>query len=354
MRYTGSYTDGRTAARQEVLIEPGRTALRLYRPDGSLLDEWPFTGLLAAEEVYGDGPARLRHRAHGEATLSLPTAALLRQLAAQGGPRLGGHPWLHPTLGTAVVALVLASLLLAAVAWGLPRLLAPLAAWVPASWSEVLGERVETQLAAVHPVCSGAAGQRALDALAQRLASHATLAVPLRVRVLRDDGVNAFALPGGRIVVLRGLLREAHDPDAVAGVLAHEIAHEVYRHPLQGLIRSAGTRLLLGALVGSHSSMESIAGRFAQSLVLFSYSRADEAAADALGVRLLNAADIRGQPLAALLERLSALHGKDRAPALLSTHPLTAERIAAIRAEAHGKGPALDPAQWRALRHICE
>jgi predicted Zn-dependent protease len=354
MRHTGYYTDGRTAARQDVLVEPGRTALRLYRPEGQLLAEWPYAGLRVAEEVYGDGPVRLRHRARGEATLSLPTAALLRQVRALGGPRLTGHPWLRPTLTAAGIALVLAAALLGALMWGLPRALAPLARWVPAAWGEALGERVLAQLSSGHAVCTGAAGQAALDGLAQRLAAHAELPYRLHVHVLRDPAVNAFALPGGEIVVMDGLLHAAHDPEEVAGVLAHEIAHAVYRHPLQGLLRTAGSGLLLGALLGSHGSLDAAAGQFAARLVLFSYSRQDEAAADRLGVHLLNAADIRGKPLAELLRRLSAQGRGAGTPALLSTHPSSAERIAAIEAEAHGRGPALEPGPWRALRGICE
>lgn len=355
MHTSAFYTDGRSAERHEVSVQAHRTALHLYREDGALLDTWPYAGLYVAEEVYGRGPARLRHRERGEATLTLPDAALLRQVERMGGPRLRSHAWLRPTLAIAVVAAVLVAALVAAGAWALPRLVAPLARRVPPAWEQALGERVLSRIAAERSFCTRAAGQAALAGLTARLAAQVELPYPLRVHVLPDDAVNAFATPGGRIVVLRGLLRTAQSPEELAGVLAHEIAHAAQRHPTQGLLRTLGAALLVGALTGDASALDATATRFAQSLVLFSYSRQDELEADREAVAMLNRADIRGQGLADFLRRVSAGEARSGAPpALLSTHPVTAERIALIEAEARGQGPALNAAQWRSVQRMCD
>ena len=63
---------------------------------------------------------------------------------------------------------------------------------------------------------------------------------PLRVRVYDIPIKNAFALPGGHIVITRGLLREATDPEEVAGLLAHEVGHVARHHPEAQMIRIAG------------------------------------------------------------------------------------------------------------------
>jgi predicted Zn-dependent protease len=355
VRHPATYPDGRTAERHEVSVLAHRTALHLHRSDGALLEAWPYAGLYAAEEVYGQGPVRLRHRQRGEATLTLPGADLLREVEALGGPRLRPRPWLRPSLSAALIALAVTGLLVAAAAWWLPALVAPLARQVPPDWEQALGGRALHYVAAERSFCTRAVGQLALARLAGRLAEQARLPYPLQVHVLPDDADNAFALPGGRILVLRGLLREARSPEELAGVLAHEIAHVARRDPLQALIRAGGAQLLFATLSGGGSALDDAAARFARMLVLFSYSRQDELAADRTAVDLLNRADIRGQPLAEFLARVAdGPPGAGQVPALLSTHPVTAERIALVRAGAQGQGPALSEAQWRALRRICD
>lgn len=69
-----------------------------------------------------------------------------------------------------------------------------------------------------------------VNAVAQSIAKHSDLKIPLHVTVLQSREINAFALPGGYIFVERGLLEEADDESELAGVLAHEIAHDVARH----------------------------------------------------------------------------------------------------------------------------
>lgn len=360
MQHHGHYTDGRTARRQPVLVQATATGLRLFALEdgraGAHVDDWPYAGLYLAEEAYGDGPVRLRQRERGDATLSFPTAGLLDEIQRLGGPRLRGRPWLRPTLTLAAVAGVLAVVVIGVGLWGLPRLLAPLAHWVPVPWEEALGTRVMQRFTAGRPRCTGEAGAAALDELAGRLAAELggedALPYPLHVHVLADDVQNAFAVPGGHVVLMDGLLQRAEASEEVAGVLAHEIAHAARRHPMQGFVRAAGTRLLLDALLADRGALDAAAARFTEHLVLAAHSRADERAADRLAMRLLNGADIRGAGLATLLQRMAQRRGPG-VPPLLSTHPVTAERIEAIQAQARGTGPALPPAQWQALRGIC-
>ena len=363
MRYPAHYTDGRTAQRHEVDVLPGREALSIYGREGALLAQWPYAGLYAAEEVYGaDGPVRLRHRKRGEATLALAGPALLREIEALGGRRLRGHGWLRPGWVVAALALGLVALTLLAGALWLPRLLAPLAQWVPARWEQALGERIVSQLAGEYPLCAVPAGREALSALSGRLAARTALPYPLRVHVLRSDGVNAFALPGGQIVVLQGLLQATHTPEELAGVLAHEIGHVERHHPMRGLIRAAGVALLAQALTGGAAGLDAAAARFGQTLVLTSYTRADESEADRFAVGLLRGAGMDATGLAQFLRRIAAQEPRPGAlPALLATHPLSAERSAEIEAAARAAGaeggpaphPALLPEQWQALRRIC-
>ena len=364
MNFPGYYTDGLTAQRHAVSVQPARNALHLQRADGLPLEPWPYRGLSVAEEVHGHGPVRLRHRERGEALLTLEDAAILARIATLGGPRLQGGFWTRPSLRVGFAAVAVLALVLALAYWQGPRLFAPLARLVPAAWEERLGESVVDSMADGAAACSGAAGAAALSRLTDRLSTalHAhlgpegTLPYPIQVQVLPGSTLNAFAAPGGRIVLLEGLLDFAQTPEEVAGVLAHEMAHVVRRHPMQGVLRAAGLSLLVGTLLGDASKVESAAGTFAQWLVLTSYTREDELDADRMAVAVLNAADIDARGLAGFFERVASRRGGEEGGLsdLLSTHPIFEDRIAVVRQQATGTGKALTTRQWKALRTICE
>lgn len=354
MRLQGHFTDGRSTAREAVRVMLAAEALHIHSEEGALLQSWPYEGLRLLEEVYAGQPLRLHHRAFGDATLTLDDSAALARLEHLAGSRLGGQSLIRPRLMVALVAGIVLAVIVTGLVLGLPRLAGPLAALVPSEWERALGERVVSQLAAEDQLCGGAAGAAALEGLVRRLSASAEPPHPLRVRVAAVPGVNAFAAPGGQIIILKGLIEAAETPEEVAGVLAHEIAHSLEGHPLEGLMRAMGLQLLIGAVTGDFGILDSAAAGFGQMLVLFSFTRADEMAADRIGIDLLNRAGIRGDGLRRFFERLQEMQGGASAPpSLLSTHPLFEERVGQIDALAAGKGEALDAETWAALQNIC-
>ena len=77
-----------------------------------------------------------------------------------------------------------------------------------------------------------------VDGVAQRIAQHSDLHIPLHITVLNSKEINAFALPGGYLFVERGLLDAADDESELAGVLGHEIGHDVARHAHKLMVRA--------------------------------------------------------------------------------------------------------------------
>ena len=145
--------------------------------------------------------------------------------------------------------------------------------------------------------------------------------------VAEDPQVNAFALPGGRIVVYSGLLRQAESAEEVAGVLAHEISHVELRHTLRNLIHSLGWRAVLGAVVGDLSG--GVWADMAHELGRLGYSRDLEREADLAGLQLLRRS---GVPAAGMLDFYERMERNEKAPpALLSTHPSGLERMTILR-----------------------
>ena len=155
--------------------------------------------------------------------------------------------------------------------------------------------------------------------------------------VLRDGGpfgANAFALPGGTIVVTDQLVKLAPEDAALAGVLAHEVGHVESRHVMRQVISSTVVGAVVTLIAGDVSGV--MAGLPA-ALANLSYSRDMEREADAYAIGLLKSRNLPIEPFAALLERLQAAHkgdGPDWAR-YLKTHPDTEDRIAAIRAAEH-------------------
>jgi predicted Zn-dependent protease len=161
----------------------------------------------------------------------------------------------------------------------------------------------------------------------------ATLVAP-KVTVLVDSTVNAFALPGGEVFVLTGLLdRVGDDDDMLRGVLAHELGHAVHRHGMRSVVRSALTAIALALVLGGSDDLTALLVRNASSLDQLSFSRDMETDADRFGTDLLQRAGGSPEGLARFLESL----GKQPVPELLSTHPDPNGRAEEIREHAKSK-----------------
>jgi predicted Zn-dependent protease len=227
------------------------------------------------------------------------------------------------------------------------------------AWEERLGASIVEQVAPKATRCTDPAGQRVIDAMVATLArGPAKPLYTFRVIVVDDATVNAFAVPGGSVIVLRGLLERARSPEELAGVLAHELQHVLHRHATRALVEQASTGILMAALVGDASGLLAFAAETARTLGTLRYSRAHEEEADTEGMRMLLAARVDPAGMIAFFERMRG-EGKEPSPALtyLSTHPTTEDRILRLRALARAStSPPVRLAgddDWRALRAMC-
>lgn len=168
-----------------------------------------------------------------------------------------------------------------------------------------------------------------------------------RFGILDTDEVNAFACPGGLILVTRGLLAKTHGEDELAAVLAHEIAHVTLRHGVaaiqQANLAEAFTYLGAGAAQATMSpeDMAKLEGLFddsvsdiVQTLVTSGYSREAELAADELGRQFLASTGYDPQALGRLIGGMQGDGG------MLATHPAPAERVEALGAPLQFAGDA--------------
>ncbi len=326
--------------------------LHIVFADGRPEEFWPTEALVSSGPLLGGDDVLVSHRDMPDARLHVPepelTDILVRQ-APQLTKRAHSRRILRPLLALAAAIVAFAAVTLLT-DFSPSRIVAGM---IPEeTWASV-GDTLVKTMAGPRGTCADPAGERALEHMVKRLASHAPNgAEGYRVRVARLGVVNAFTVPGRRIVVSYELVEKADTPEEVAGVIAHEIGHAMEVHPEISLVRSLGLSALVSILTGGSSD---VLASTALLLLQMSYSRDAEEDADDHALRLLKASGISAEPLARFFEKLEEKTGKgSELTELVSTHPLSRRRIERIRAA--GKWPTeplLSPEEWRALREIC-
>ena len=363
--FAARYNDGLTAATRPVTVRIDALGLHIVGDGGASLASWPAAEVHFVDRPSAGRPIRLRRGFEGgERLVILDHGALihLQEHCPQLKHMLPGitRHW-RPILAWGASAAVAVVLIFRFV---IPAAADFVAEIIPPETEQAFGEAVAEQMidlldnrfrGGAGPIeCTGAAGTASLAELTRRLADQAASHVPITVRVLDLDVVNAFALPGGQILVFNGLLDYAEGPEEVAGVLAHEMAHVVRRHPVQVWVKAAGAGALISLLVGDVTGGVVIA-TLAELTLRASYAQPAETEADRIAFDLLAAAGIDARPLADFFDRLPSLGEElEAALSIIATHPPTPERSAMIRAQAKRLGPAMSAEQWAALRRICE
>jgi len=158
-----------------------------------------------------------------------------------------------------------------------------------------------------------------------------------QIRVVESSVVNAFALPGGPIIVFTGLLREAESAEQLAAVLAHEMAHVTLRHGMQRIAQSLGVVAAIQLLFGDVSGVMAIALELLREGAINSYSRDQEREADFDGIERMRRAKLDPAAMADFFALLQKRGGElPSAISWLGTHPELAERVRDVRSRAAG------------------
>lgn len=205
-----------------------------------------------------------------------------------------------------------------------------------------LGAQAYREVLSQHQaVQTGPAAER-VRAIAERIAEAAEASLDVdyqwEVALLRSDAANAFALPGGKIAVLTGLLDVARTDDQLATVIGHEVAHVLARHGSERMTQeklAATGRLAVGVAIGdldpaSQTAILGALGLGTQFGVLMPFSRIHEAEADRIGLIVMARACY--DPRAAIDMWTNMAQGAgDGPPEFLSTHPSHGSRIEALQ-----------------------
>lgn len=176
--------------------------------------------------------------------------------------------------------------------------------------------------------------QETVETVGRRvLAAEPNQPYPFEFIVSADPIPNAFATPGGVVVVNTGLIQILDGPDELAGIIGHEISHVLQRHSLRQAVKSLGTYGAVAILTGGSETVSMLS----TSLLSKAYSRGDESEADEKGLELVYKASIDPHGVAKALDKLHRYmeaEGMGDGGGYLSTHPATGERVSHMRQRA--------------------
>jgi Zn-dependent protease with chaperone function len=323
------YYDGRSAARTPVRVRVFGDRLQVQ--GGGIELQVPISAV-AADAPIASAPRGLRLPGGAQLRTSDPAVSTLfaRTERLETLVHALERRWPY-ALGALVV--------IAAFAW-----------WAIVHGLPLASEAIARQI----PVRADAAiGEHALAAIDGRMCQPSRLSAPMQERLQRDFaklvaglddghryrlhlrncpgiGPNAFALPGGPIVLTDQLAEFGRDFSEITGVLAHEVAHVRLRHGLRTLLQGAGLVALISTLAGDAAAITSIAVTLPTVLLQTGYSREFEDEADTFALARMKELGISPRAFAELLERIDkARPGKGARGArdYFATHPLTAARI---------------------------
>lgn len=369
---TGSYFDGQHAGRHrvEVTLDEAEGELIVTGPSLSEPLHWPLSRLRALEDLARDDSLTLTLHAEtkdeaprdpARLTIREPAmSARIREICPDLKRRDVHRGTWRKLLTRSALAVAAVVLMLFVI---LPRMADTLATLIPVEREIAFGKSVVAQMERALGAadlgdlrCRGEAGQGALDRMVARLTEGQDLLYDLEVRVFDHEMVNAFAAPGGQVVVMRGLLEDVSGPDAAAAVLAHEIGHVEARDATRIALRAAGSAGLLSMVLGDFTG-GTIAVVLGERMMQASYTREAEAAADEFGLAMLNAAEVDSSGMAEFFDYIGDLQDEAiQIPQYLSTHPASAGRAARARDNAETQDqttPVLSKADWQALKGIC-
>lgn len=259
------------------------------------------------------------------------------------GQRRGFARKARLTWGVLGVLLLLPIAVVLAFLW----LLDPLTTWavnhVSLEQERQLGEQSFRGIATRLKLRDDADAARVVRSLGQRITQGSRYRYEFHVA--EDPSVNAFALPGGIVVVNTGLINATRRPEELAGVLAHESEHVELRHGLRQIAKQLGVSATLALLMGDVGA--SLGGRIAEELLSLRFTRASEQQADEKAVSLLVHASIDPTGLRDFFGRLA---NEPAPPTLLSSHPTSAERqqllASLIRLQPSTRSVPLDFGPW--------
>ncbi|GIV33032.1 MAG: hypothetical protein KatS3mg031_0567 [Chitinophagales bacterium] len=322
--FSGLYFDGSHAGPQkaEIIIRNGRLEITL--PEKGLKKTFSAPDL-SGYELAAKDRIIIRAKGYPQQLLDIRSSAcidLFRQHFPHVREASGPLQRIFQSgySGLLFLLLFVAGMLTAFYVYGIPYLGDIAARLFPVAYEKQLGESLYGQMIRQYTVDS------TQTQLANELAKEIDFQsdYEMRFTVVTHDQKNAFALPGGHIVIFSGILYIMEDYTELAGLMAHEAAHVHQRHTLRVLFRSLSSYILISLIF---NDITGIIVDNVHTLRKLAFSRSFEREADLEGLRILAHNHIDPEGMLRLFEHLMEATPAGSEPEFLRTHPLTRHRI---------------------------
>jgi predicted Zn-dependent protease len=226
---------------------------------------------------------------------------------------------------------------------------------IPFTWEQKLGETAFKQFTLTEKFREDSLTAIFLDDLSKPLLAGLPDSLPFKFYYSESAQINAFAMPGGIVVINDGLVKNAKTVEEIQGVLAHEIAHVTQRHGMRAIVSSIGMYAVLQAVVGDISGLLAIVLSNGDFLLRQQFSRDAEREADQEGFALLVKQEIDPQGMVDFFKLLKnkesdAAEVMSESLSFLNTHPATSERIENLQT----KVDALGEKNWKQQESFLE
>ena len=364
MSIVARYFDGETARETAVHLSRNGDHVEFLGHDQPFT-RWSIGGLRMLQMPLPGQAARLSHIESTGGRLLITDAEFVASLMTDiKRPKSGFRFYrLGKNLGSVIAAVAVITAIGYLAVGVLPQKLAYI---LPDTWRNRAGDLVVRSLVEDAKRCQTNAGAEAIAAMVQVLAEGRHDLPPVAVEVYNLPVLNAFAAPGGRIIITHELIREASTAAEVTGVLAHEIGHVAHRHPEIQLIRLAGVQVLIGTISGNGGG--NVVSGTAGLAALLRYSREAETEADFYARETMTAGNVDTMALKSFFEKLLKREVSDRVENksarksvfdrignVFSSHPGTEQRMQLIEPLPAGKTAVtiMSASQWQALKSIC-
>ncbi len=273
---------------------------------------WYWENVVKGQER--PGGCVLHHTGLPLQTLIVPSGAFATLADGQLQKKRRVFPTAWVTFITTGVIII--GLILAAFFWIVPWMAGKAANALPVEYEVSMGEEAYKSLIKEYKILPKQTEQ--VNAFYKQMGLSSPY--PITITVVDYDQTNAFAVPGGHIVVFSGLLKRMKQPEELAALLAHESSHINLRHTTRSLMQSLGTFTMVSLIFGDVTGISAVLVENASSLKHLEYSRSLEKEADMNGLRMLQEKRIPGNGYVLLFSTLGESGGG--APSeWLSSHP---------------------------------
>ncbi len=315
MIYSATLFEENIAGGRKVRLQFNVKELMVYSQENQFLFSWAYSDIHQAQGFMPPVPANFTHKRMQQYLLVIEDEhvykAMIRSI------RKEKHGWDAIKKRASIISISLAIMFLTVCLYFFG--VEVLARYLPWSAQQSIGKRYLQEIVEEDSMVSDPVANRLFASVYKPLIKAAQIKQPMTILIIRSPIQNAVTLPGGYILVFTGLIKQVKNPDALAGILAHELAHVKYQHNLRQIGRESAFEMVLVSIIGYNKIEQGT-----QFLISMTFSREFEQQADSAALNYLDKLKISSLPLK---EFFQSMNDTDDVLTFSSTHPSTQSRI---------------------------